>query len=223
MMKNTVKRIQTAVGTTTDGVFGNITLAAVAAKLGVEANLREVQRRVGAVVDGMFGSETARKVLAAVGGGWPSQAEVRSGKSIFGKAGDESNLVSITPPYQLYYEGNPVRTIRVHKLIANSVLDALEEVLLYYGEKRIHELGLDDYSGAYNYRATVSGKSVSMHAWGIAIDFAAERNQYEMKKPVASLSRHECQKWWEIWEAHGAVSLGRARNYDWMHLQFATL
>ena len=25
------------------------------------------------------------------------------------------------------------------------------------------------------------------------------------------------------WEAEGAVSLGRARDYDWMHVQFANL
>lgn len=222
-MNNTIKRIQEAVGTTPDGVFGPMTLAAVAQRLNVAMTLRVVQKRVGAAVDGIFGPETANKIYAALGLGWPSQADVRSGKSIFGKAGDESNLVSITPPYQLYYEGNPVRTIRVHKLVANAVREALEEVLEYYGVERIHELGLDDYSGSYNYRATASGKRLSMHAWGIALDFAADKNTYAMKKPHASLSRPECDKWWEIWEAHGATSLGRARNYDWMHLQFASL
>lgn len=222
-MNNTVKRIQEAVGTTPDGTFGPMTLAAVAQRLDVAMTLRVVQHRVGAKVDGIFGPETANKIYVALGLGWPSQADVRSGKSIFGKAGDESNLVSITPPYQLYYEGKPLKTIRVHKLIANDVREALEEVLDYYGVERIHELGLDDYSGSYNYRATASGKSLSMHAWGIALDFAANKNAYSTKKPHASLSKPECEAWWRIWEAHGAVSLGRARNYDWMHLQFASL
>jgi hypothetical protein len=222
-MNNTVKRIQEAVGVTTDGVFGPMTLAAVAQRLNVAMTLRVVQKRVGAAVDGIFGPETANKIYAALGLGWPSQADVRSGKSIYGKAGDESNLVNITPPYTLYYEGKPLKTIRVHKLVANAVREALEEVLEYYGVERIHELGLDDYSGSYNYRATASGKSLSMHAWGIALDFAANKNAYATKKPHASLSKPECDKWWEIWEAHGATSLGRSRNYDWMHLQFASL
>lgn len=222
-MTTTIKRIQEAVGVTADGEFGPMTLAAVAQRLGVAMTLKVVQKKVGAIADGFFGPETAEKIYVALGLGWPSQATVRSGKSIFGKAGDESNLVNITPPYQLYYEGVPVKTIRVHKLVANTVLSALSEVLDHYGPERIHELGLDDYSGAYNYRSTASGKSVSMHAWGIAIDFAAEKNSYEMKKPYASLSRPECDAWWRIWEAHGATSLGRARNYDWMHIQFAAL
>lgn len=222
-MNNTIKRIQEAVGTTPDGIFGAMTLAAVAQRLDVAMTLRVVQKRVGAAVDGIFGPKTANKIYAALGLGWPSQADVRSGKSIFGKAGDESNLVNITPPYTLYYEGKPLKTIRVHKLVANAVREALEEVLEYYGVERIHELGLDDYSGSYNYRATASGKSLSMHAWGIALDFAADKNTYATKKPHASLSKPECDKWWEIWEAHGATSLGRSRNYDWMHLQFASL
>lgn len=222
-MKATVEKIQQAVGVKVDGVFGPMTLAAVAQRLDVAMTLRVVQHRVGATVDGIFGPDTARKILVAVGGGWPSQADVRSGKSIFGKAGDESNLVSITPPYTLYYDRKPLRTIRVHKLIANEVLDALEEVLLEYGEERIHELGLDVYDGAYNYRPTASGKSLSMHAWGIALDFAASKNAYSTRKPHASLSKPECEAWWRIWESHGAVSLGRERDYDWMHLQFASL
>lgn len=222
-MNNTIKRIQEAVGTTPDGIFGAMTLAAVAQRLDVAMTLRVVQKRVGAAVDGIFGPETANKIYAALGLGWPSQADVRSGKSIFGKAGDESNLVNITPPYTLYYEGKPLKTIRVHKLVANAVCEALAEVLEYYGVERIHELGLDYYSGSYNYRKTATGSSLSMHAWGIALDFAADKNTYAMKKQHASLSRPECDKWWEIWEAHGATSLGRARNYDWMHLQFASL
>lgn len=222
-MNNTVKRIQEAVGVTTDGVFGPRTLAAVAERLNVAMTLRVVQKRVGAKVDGIFGPETANKIYAALGLGWPSQAEVRSGKSIFGKPGDESYIVSIEPPYPLYYEGVLVKTIRVHKLVANAVREALEEVLEHYGLERIHELGLDQYSGSYNYRPTASGKSLSMHSWGIALDFAAENNTYSMKKPQASLSKSECEAWWRIWESHGATSLGRTRNYDWMHLQFASL
>ena len=222
-MNNTVKRIQEAVGTTPDGVFGPMTLAAVAQRLDVAMTLRVVQHRVGAKVDGIFGPETANKIYVALGLGWPSQADVRSGKSIFGKAGDESNLVSITPPYTLYYEGKPLKTIRVHKLVANAVREALEEVLEYYGEDRIHALGLDDYSGSYNYRACRSGHALSMHAWGIALDFSPAANAQQYKAPRATLSHPDCRVWWEIWEAHGAVSMGRSRDYDWMHLQFARL
>lgn len=193
-MKETIKRIQRAVGEAPDGIVGPNTIAAIASALGIPRAPE-----------------------------WPSQANVRAGNSIFGKPGDESALVSIKPAYQLYFEGTPVKTIRVHRLIADHVAAALKEVLEHYGPQRIKELSLDQYGGSYNYRSTATGRSLSMHAWGVALDFAPGLNAYEKRKPYASLSRPECEAWWEIWERHGAVSLGRERDYDWMHLQFAKL
>lgn len=198
-MTNTIKAVQKKLGVTVDGIAGKNTWAAIAKALGVRTT-----------------SATASNTL-------PTQAQVRKGTSIFGKAGDESNLVNIKPPYQLYYCGKPVKTIRVHKLIADRVQAALKEILAHYGIEKIKQLGLDQYSGSYNYRKSTNGSSMSMHAWGIALDFAAEKNTYKMKKPQASLSKPECEMWWKIWEKHGAVSLGRECNYDWMHLQFAKL
>ena len=222
-MKTTIKRIQEHLGVAADGVVGPITIAAAADRLKVARTLLSIQREVGAVPDGVFGPETASKLFSALGLGWPSQAEVRSGKSIFGKPGVESNLVSITPPYPLYFAGKQLKTIRVHKLIAKAVLTALEEVLDHYGIDEIKRLGLDKFDGAYNYRKSRGGSSLSMHAWGVALDWNAAKNAMNMKAGQASLSRPECRAWWNIWEKQGAVSLGRARNYDWMHVQFATL
>lgn len=223
-MTNTIKQIQKRVGVSADGVFGNDTLKAVAAALSCAESVRVVQHVVGAKPDGKIGSETLSKIAAALGlHVWPSQAEVRSGKSIFGKAGDESNLVNVVPPFPLYYDGQAVKTIRVHKLIKSAVLAALEKIKAAYTPAEIHRLGLDDYGGSYNYRSTASGKSLSMHAWGIAFDFAPAKNAYSTKAPRASLSLPECRAFWEAWESVGAVSLGRERNYDWMHVQFATL
>lgn len=195
-MKETIKLVQKKVGVTVDGIAGQKTWSAIAKALGVNTT-------------------TASNL--------PTQAVVRSGNSIFGKAGDESNLVNIKPAYQLYYCGTPVKTIRVHKAIADRVEAALKEILAHYGLAEIKRLGLDQYSGSYNYRKSTNSKSMSMHAWGIALDFAAEKNGMYTKKPQASLSHPDCNKWWEIWEKHGAVSLGRECNYDWMHLQFAKL
>lgn len=191
--------------------------------------IKAIQRKVGVTADGIIGKNTLAAICKALNieqascSQWPTQAEVRSGWSVFGKPGHEENLVNIEPPYPLYYEGTKVKTIRVHSLIANAVKQALREVLDHYGIDEIRRLGLDQYSGSYNYRKTTSGSSYSMHAWGIALDFAAEKNAYSTHKPHASLSIPDCEKWWEIWESHGAVSLGRERDVDWMHLQFARL
>lgn len=186
-----------------------------------------IQQHLGLAQDGIIGPITLRAISSALGIGkapvWPTQAEVRRGTSIFGAPGREENLVNIIPAYQLYFEEKPVRSIRVHHLIAAHVKDALEEVQQHYGTAEIHRLGLDQYGGSYNFRPTATGKSLSMHAWGIALDFSPAANGYALKSPRASLSHPDCEAWWRIWESHGATSLGRARNYDWMHLQFALL
>lgn len=196
MNKELVKAIQKKVGATPDGIIGDKTLAALAKAL--EVSLPEPTTM-------------------------PTQAQVRAGTSIFGRAGCEDELVNIVPPYTLYYEGKAVKTIRVHRLIAERVEAALKAVLEHYGQDAISRLGLDVYSGSYNYRSTSTGSSLSMHAWGIALDFDAEHNSYAMKKPKARFSGAEYDAWWRIWEEQGAVSLGRERDVDWMHLQFARL
>lgn len=193
-MKNDIARIQQKLGVTPDGVVGPITIRALNKALDISPVPT-----------------------------WPTQAEVRGGKSIFGAPGRESELANICPPYPLLYEGKPVRSIRVHRLIADHVQEALREVLAHYGQQEIHRLGLDIYGGSYNYRSSTGGSALSMHAWGIALDFSPETNAYSTRSPQATLSHPACERWWQIWEAHGAVSLGRTRNCDWMHLQFAKL
>lgn len=226
-MKTIIKSIQLAVGVSADGIAGSKTLAAVAAALKCPANWFAVQKCVGVVADGIAGVQTFTAISKALGvtpaPTWPTQAEVRRGASCFGKPGNEAALTSIVPPYPLLYEGRAVKNIRVHEAIAPHVLAALREVLEHYGLEEIHRLGLDLYGGCYNYRCTSSGKALSMHAWGIALDFSPAANAYNTHAPRASLSCKECERWWEIWESHGAVSLGRTKDYDWMHLQFARL
>ncbi|MBR1981841.1 MAG: M15 family metallopeptidase [Akkermansia sp.] len=189
--------------------------------------IRRIQQKLGVAADGVVGPETLQAISRELGirpvPQWPAQSEVRSGRSIFGAAGCEESLQGIIPPYPLFYEGKQVRSIRVHRLVASHVMAALREVLEHYGESGIRRLGLDQYGGSYNCRPTATGKLLSMHAWGIALDFAPAANAYSVKSPRASLSHPDCAAWWQIWESHGAVSLGRERNYDWMHLQFATL
>lgn len=219
-----VTMIQEAVGVKADGVCGPKTVAAIAAKLGCPATAKAIQEAVGATADGIIGPRTLAAVAQKLelGAAVPSQAEVRSGKSIYGKAGDESNLVRITPPYQLYYEGVAVPSIRCHKLVADDLLAALNDVLAHYGAERLHKLGLDCYSGCFNDRSTVAGKSKSMHAWGIAVDFDAEHNAYAMRSPQARFSGEEYRAFIDIMEWHGFASMGRRADKDWMHFQHAS-
>lgn len=193
----------------------------------MKPSIRRIQTHLGVSADGIIGPQTLRAISQALEiqeiPAWPHQSEVRKGTSIFGAPGREEELVSILPAYPLYFEGQQVRSIRVHRLIASHVQQALREVLEHYGQEEIHRLGLDQYGGSYNYRPTSTGKALSMHAWGIALDFAPRSNGLKVQAPRATLSHPDCKAWWQIWEKHGAVSLGRERNYDWMHLQFARL
>lgn len=197
-MKEEWKLVQKALGVTADGIPGPATLAAIRKKLGIEAE-RVASSRI------------------------PSQSEVRSGQSIYGKAGDESYLCSIKPPYTMKYEGKPVATIRCHHLIAPALLRIFQRCLDYYGLEKIQELGLDDWCGCFNDRPVRGGSTLSMHAWGIAVDLAASQNGNLVRAPQARLSHADAAAFWDIVESEGGFSMGRATGRDWMHFQFARI
>ena len=228
-MNATAKAIQAALGVTADGIIGAKTLAAIAARLKCAATAKAIQAVLGVTADGIIGAKTLAALASRLGVDFscivtPTQAEVRSGKSIFGKAGDESNLVYVKPPYPIYYDGKLyTHGVRVHKLIADRLERVFSDVLAYYGAEKIHALKMDVYAGGYTYKKTAGGSSMSIHAWGLAIDWWPEQNAYSMHAPKAGFSKPEYAEWWRIWARHGFVSLGQARDFDWMHVQFATL
>ena len=61
----------------------------------------------------------------------------------------------------------------------------------------------------------------AMHSWGIAIDYDPDNNALHWGRDRASFALPAYDKWWDYWEAEGWVSLGRAKNFDWMHVQAA--
>lgn len=110
-----------------------------------------------------------------------------------------------------------------HKLLAAPLTEIFSDAADHYGEKEFRRLRLDRFGGCFNYRPIRGGTALSTHAWGAAVDLDPERNQLKWGKDRASLARPEYEPFWKIVEAHGAVSLGRKRNFDWMHFQFAHL
>ncbi len=116
-----------------------------------------------------------------------------------------------------------VRKMTVNKKVAEATERIFARTLEHYGLKRIQELGLDLNGGAYNRRRIIGGQGWSMHAYGIAIDIDPENNQLKWGRDKARLAKPEYEPFWNIVESEGAMSLGRERNYDWMHFQFARL
>ena len=41
----------------------------------------------------------------------------------------------------------------------------------------------------------------------------------EMDRDEARFAEPQYDAWWALWEEAGWISLGRTRNYDWMHVQ----
>jgi len=116
-----------------------------------------------------------------------------------------------------------VKTFRCHEKVATPLTTIYREAAKHYGEKEFRKLGLDLFGGCYNYRNMRGGTSLSTHAYGVAVDHDPERNQLRWGKDRAEFAKPVYDPFWAIVEAQGAVSLGRARNYDWMHFQFARL
>lgn len=151
---------------------------------------------------------------------WPRQSQCTA---FYGKVG--TSQVRLTPPYPLYlYDTRQrVNTISVHRKVHDSTLRVLRKVLNAYGQEEINRLHLNRFFGSLSVRKMRGGSSWSMHAWGIAFDFDANRNQLRWGRDRAAFGKAAYKKWFEAWESEGAISLGRERNYDFMHTQFARL
>lgn len=153
---------------------------------------------------------------------WP-KAYTPAFDAFYGPVG-EANLVRVAFPYPMKLAWNTsqkVTSTRCHKQVANSVTTIFMEVLKHYGQTQISELRLDYFGGCYNKRPIRGGTKWSMHSWGIAFDFDPMRNQLKWGRDRAHFAKPEYEAWWQIWEAHGWTSLGRERNFDWMHVQAA--
>ncbi len=152
---------------------------------------------------------------------FPRQKDV---PKFYGKAG--TNLGRLVLPYPMKLSWDKSKTITsmtLHKKVIPSAEIAFKEILAHYGEHMVSVLGLDMFGGSFNIRPMRGGKRMSMHSWGVAIDFDPEHNQLRWGKDKARLAGEDYIAFWNIWEAQGWVSLGRERNYDWMHVQAARL
>lgn len=134
----------------------------------------------------------------------------------------EGYLVKINLPYPMRVAwdlDSSVTTIMCHKLIAERLTKVFLDLLDHYGYEKIKELGIDLYGGCFNYRHKRGGLDWSMHAWALAIDLDPARNQLKETKRTARFARPEYKAMIDIFYKHGFISLGREKDFDWMHFE----
>jgi len=154
---------------------------------------------------------------------WPSRTEIDL-IAFYGEPGTKQTRLELPYPLRLSWEKRTVvKSLSCHALVRDSLQKVFANLLGHFGLERIRELRLDLYGGCLNVRKERGGELWSTHAWGIALDFDPEHNQLKWDRERAGFARPEYDPWWRIWEEEGWVSLGRTRNYDWMHVQAARL
>lgn len=154
--------------------------------------------------------------------GWPLERQ-EALTAFYGPPG-ETYLTSIDLPYPLRLSwdlGTVVQRTRCNTRVKDSLGRVLTAVLAHYGLPSVRQLGLDLYGGGYALRDKRGGSTTSTHAWGIAFDFDPDHNQLKWSDTRARFAQPDYAAWWQCWEDEGWVSLGRSRNYDWMHVQAA--
>lgn len=152
---------------------------------------------------------------------WPNQSYEEMVK-FYGPVGENQTMLIL--PYPMYLAWEPetmVRKMSCHEKCADSLANILEEVLDVYGLKEIKRLRLDQFGGCLNVRKMRGGSSWSIHSWGAAVDLDPDNNQLKWGKDKASFARPEYKPFWKAVANEGWVSLGKSKNYDWMHFQAA--
>lgn len=196
-----------------------------------QKEIKHTQGVVGTKQDGDWGrlsNAAARRYLIKVAGSarsrFPTQAKVRTGRSVYGARGYKDGFSpptrSIRLPFALHLYGDSsdlVRTLSPHEVCADAFLAAFQRLAVAYPTKEARKAaGILDYFGIYNPRATRGGTADSMHAYTCAIDLDANRNRNRSHWPVASKMPIEVMA---CFAAEGILSAGAFWNRDGMHHQ----
>lgn len=179
--------------------------------------IRHIQKIIGVEADGVWGphSREAAKLHLRLMMPDPHpfpKSDLESLISFYGQPGDLKNLTQIDVlSLRVKYNGRSVRTIRVHKKCADSLLRVLE-LMVDEGYGYL----LSQFAGVYENRNSRGLTTKSLHAWGAAIDIAPGQNGNRTKWPTAAHMPFEVM---ELFALHGWTAAGAFWGRDAMHFQ----
>lgn len=175
-----------------------------------------MQRRIGTVPDGVWGVKSIAACQRHLRGlmpspnPWPgsSQSALRR---FYGAPGDEGNLYPLNvAALDIRYEGRKVKTIRCHRLVAQSLGRVLAKLATVAPDV------LRSYAGCFNFRPVRGGSSYSLHAWGAAIDLDPDHNGDKTHWPTRASMPIEVM---EAFAREGWLPAGAFWHRDAMHFQ----
>ncbi len=181
----------------------------------IRTQIQAMQDRIGTTPDGFWGPKSIAacqkhlRSLMPSPNPWP-KTDQSSLTKFYGAPGDESRLVNLdVHTLCIAYDGKPVRTIRCHERVADSLRRVLEEIAA-----GPHAPILTEYAGVYNNRPMRGGNLPSLHARGAAIDLAPDTNRLSQAWPKSADMPLEVM---EAFAREGWKSAGAFWGYDGMH------
>jgi hypothetical protein len=160
---------------------------------------------------------------------WPLQRDCDAfygnprGSGSYDPAWARENLTHVHCPWALHMGEIPIPSIVINRKVAASLERALARVWDEVGqsEAKIRELRYDVFSGSFVYRSKRGASSLSMHAYGAAIDWDAPDNQMHARRhlftdesPLIRAFKIEGLVWGGDWDGDGV---------DAMHVQAARI
>lgn len=152
---------------------------------------------------------------------WPLQSQCRAFYGDPESLHFQGQLVHVPCPWPLHMDKTTVPYIVIHEKCADSLKLVLENIWEACGKdlNKIHELRYDVYDGSYNYRPMRGSHALSMHAFGVAIDWDAADNAFHDKTHLFKSDSIIVVKFKE----QGWVWGGDWSNPDAMHFQAARI
>jgi hypothetical protein len=125
------------------------------------------------------------------------------------------NLTPITPPFAMTYAGQPLSHFLIHRQCVASLTRILEAIwdAAQHDQKCVDDWGVSIFGGSFNFRLKRGSNTLSMHAYGCAIDLAPERFPMGRTRPTF------CGEVLKAFAEEGWINLPRDR----MHFQAARL